>query len=133
MIGLMVALAVALIPFLAVSGALKLMERRQGRRDRTVATQIMLTDAIHWELGAVAAPTVSRRRRGGWRVSMAVPVDRPAMVAAILRVTTRFFADKGLGEHLEIVLAPDRFSVRQPASELPRTGRRGAAGVPIAA
>ncbi len=78
----------------------------------------MLTDAIHWELGAVAAPVVSRRPGGGWRVSMAVPIDRPAVVAALLRVTERHFAAEKAAERLEIVLRPATFGVRPLSQQL---------------
>jgi hypothetical protein len=104
---LIAALMVVVIPFLAVSALLTLVEKLQDRRDRTRDQQIALTDAIHWELGAVAAPTVGRRLRGGWRVSMAVPLDQPPVVAALLRVTGRHFSlDEGGAKGLEIILTP---------------------------
>jgi len=106
MTALMAALVMVAVAFFAVSGLLTLVERRQNRRDAQRVRQIMLTDAIHWELGAVAAPVVSRQR-GGWRVSMAVPFERPVEVAALLRVTQSHFAAEGHGfEPLEIVLTP---------------------------
>ena len=102
------ALVLVALPFVAVSAALLVVERLQDRRDSQQDRQIMLTDAIHWELGAVAAPVVSRRR-GGWRVSMSVPLDRPAEVAALLRVTERHFADDENGPApFEMVLTPNR-------------------------
>ncbi len=105
---LMTALMVVVIPFLAVSALLTLAERLQDRRDRARDQQIALTDAIHWELGPVAAPTVRRKLLGGWRVSMAVPLDQPPVVAALLRVTARKFSvDEGGSEGLEIVLTPN--------------------------
>jgi len=109
---------IAAIPFLVVSALLRLVERLQDRRDLQRDQQIMLTDAIHWELGAVAAPVVSRRPGGGWRVSMAVPIDRPAVVAALLRVTERHFAAEKAAERLEIVLRPATFGVRPLSQQL---------------
>ena len=106
------------IPFVAVSALLRLVERRQDRRDLQRDQQIMLTDAIHWELGAVAAPVVSRRPGGGWRVSMAVPIDQPALVTTLLRVTARHFAAEKAAERLEIVLRPGTFGVRPRPSQL---------------
>ena len=79
------------ILLLGLVGSLWLAERAQVRRDARHARQIALTDAIHRELGAVAAPFVTRRR-GEWLVSMRVPLDRPAMVAAILSITEREFS-----------------------------------------
>jgi len=123
---------VAAIPFLAVSALLKLAERLQDRRDLQRDQQIALTDAIHWELGAVAAPVVSRRPGGGWRVSMAVPIDRPAVVAALLRVTARHFASEKAAERLEILLRPDTFGVR-PLSQQLGAPRQAATDTSLAA
>jgi len=129
---LIAALLMVAIPFFAVSGLLTLVERRENRRDAQVARQIMLTDAIHWELGAVAAPVVSRQR-GGWRVSMAVPLDRPAEVAALLRVTQSHFSSTENGmESLEIVLTPTRSTVSpRPVKSL--AAARGTTDTPLAA
>lgn len=106
MAALLTALVVLAIPFLAVTALLTLAERREDRRQLARDRQIALTDAIHWELGAIAAPTVTRRSRGRWRVSIPVPLERPAMVAAILRVTACHFAAEKAAEQLEIVLTP---------------------------
>ena len=84
-IGMVVILVLGLI------GWLWSAERAQARRDARYERQIALTDAIHRELGAVAAPFVTRRR-GEWLVSMRVPLDRSAMVAAILSITEREFS-----------------------------------------
>jgi hypothetical protein len=121
------------VPFFAVSVLLTLVERLQNRRDSQRDRQIMLTDAIHWELGAVAAPVVSRRPGGGWRVSMSVPLDRPAEVAAILRVTQHHFsADVEGAEPLEIILTPNR-SVASPCAVKSLAPARGATNTPLAA
>ncbi len=132
MTALVAIFVVAAIPFVAVSALLKLAKRRQDRRDLQRDEQIMLTDAIHWELGAVAAPVVSRRPGGGWRVYMAVPIDRPAVVAALLRVTARHFAAEKAAERLEIVLRPDTFGVR-PLSQQLGAPRQAATDTSLAA
>ena len=124
--------ALVAIPFVAVSALLRLVERRQDRRDLQRDQQIMLTDAIHWELGAVAAPVVRRRSDGGWRVSMAVPFDRPAVVTALLGVTARHFAAEKRAGRLEIVLRPDTAGVRPRSSRL-EAPRQPATGTPLAA
>ena len=99
--------AIALTPFLVVIALLRCADFVSARRDARVARQIALTDAIHRELGAVAAPVVSRRSGGGWLVSMAVPLDRPGTTAAIVRITERMFApDSGGADPLRIVLTP---------------------------
>jgi len=132
MTALVAVLVFVAIPFVAVSALLKLAERLQDRRDLQRDQQIMLTDAIHWELGAVTAPVVSRRPGGGWRVSMAVPIDRPAVVAALLRVTARHFAEEKAAERLEIVLRPDTFGVRPRSSRLEAPGQ-ASTDTPLAA
>lgn len=99
-----VTVAVAAIPLVVIVGLLRLMDRLQRRREAQYARQIELTDAIHREMGAVAAPTVERRRGGGWMVSMRVPLDRPAVVAALLGVTDQVFSSSGTRDTLQIVL-----------------------------
>ena len=130
---LVAALVMVAIPFVAVSAVLVLTERLQDRRDSERDRQIMLTDAIHWELGAAAAPVVSRRFGGGWRVFMAVPLDRPAEVAALLRVTQRHFSAIEEGtESLEIVLTSTR-SVASPRAVKSLEPARGTTNTPLAA
>jgi hypothetical protein len=99
--------AIALTPFLVVFALLRLADFVSARSEARYARQIALTDAIHRELGAVAAPVVSRRPGGGWLVSMAVPLDRPGTTAAIVRITERMFARDGGGvDPLRILLTP---------------------------
>ena len=102
----LLSIAIALTPFLVVIALLRLAESVSVRRDARNARQIALTDAIHRELGAVAAPMVSRRPGGGWLVSMAVPLDRPGTTAAIVRITERMFARDGGVDPLRILLTP---------------------------
>lgn len=99
--------AIALTPFLVVIALLRLADFVSARRQASHARQIALTDAIHRELGAVAAPVVSRGPGGGWLVSMAVPLDRPGTTAAIVRITERMFAPDGrCVDPLRILLTP---------------------------
>ena len=98
--------AIALTPFLVVIALLRLADLMSARREASLARQIALTNAIHRELGAVAAPVVSRRPGGGWLVSMAVPLDRPGTTAAIVRITERMFARTDGVDPLRILLAP---------------------------
>jgi hypothetical protein len=97
--------AIALTPFLVVITLLRLADLVSARREASLARQIALTNAIHRELGAVAAPVVSRGPGGGWLVSMAVPLDRPGTTAAIVRITERMFARDGV-DPLRILLTP---------------------------
>ena len=117
--------------FLVVRVLLVFVDRREDWRELCRSRQIELTDTIHWELGAVAAPVVRRRRPGGWLVSMTVPLDRPALVAKILEVTGRHFAALP-AERFEIVLTPDRSSAWPRAAES-ATPRSAPTGRPLAA
>ena len=116
------ALVIVAIPFLAVSALLKLSEHFQDRLELERERQVDLTDAIHWELGAIAAPVVRHLRGGGWRVSMAIPLERSAEVAALVRLTAKHFSAEKAAERLEIVLRPATWNVRPLAvrSETPR-------------
>ena len=98
--------AIALTPFLVVIALLRVADVVSARREASLARQIALTNAIHRELGAVAAPVVSRRPGGGWLVSMAVPLDRPGTTAAIVRITERMFARTDGVDPLRILLTP---------------------------
>src|SRR4030095_14586198 len=70
---------IATSPIWMVMGLLWFSERRAESCARRVALQIQVTDAIHRELGAVAAPEVAAGPGGGWRVRLRVP-GRPAVV-----------------------------------------------------
>jgi len=100
------AISVAAALLGAVVGLLGLADRLHRRRDVAHARQIELTDAIHREMGAAAAPTVERRRGGRWLVRMMVPLDNPAAVATILRITAQVFAVSATGSALQVVLTP---------------------------
>ena len=119
------ALLTIAIPFLAVSALLRFSERLQDRRELERERQIELTDAIHWEFGAVTAPVVRQRWFGGWRVSMAVPLDRAGEVGAVVRLTAKLFRADSAGKGLEIVLQPAARSVPSVAVE-PSSARAAA-------
>jgi hypothetical protein len=86
-------LGVALLgaPFVLTGSLLALVNRRERRRQADVIQQIALTDAIHARLGASVAPVV-RRRGKRWQVAIAVPLERPAVVATVLAVVEEVFA-----------------------------------------
>jgi len=129
---LLMALVIVAIPFLAVTALLKLSERVQDRRDLERDRQIELTDAIHWELGAIAAPVVRRRRGGGWRVSMAIPLDKSGEVAALVSLVQKHFGAGPAAERLEIVLTPPTWNVR-PLGVRAETSRQVPTDRPLAA
>ena len=124
-------LAIVAIPFLAITVLLKLTERLQDRRELERERQVELTDAIHWELGAVTAPFVRRIRRG-WRVAMSVPLDRSVEVATIVRLTAKHFGSGKTGERLEIVLSPAARPLRTLSVE-PQTHQPVTTDRPLAA
>jgi len=108
---MLAALAVALIPLVAIGMLLRLAERTQEKRDERIARQIEVTDAIHRELGAVVAPIVEKRRGGGLVVRMAVPFDHPELVATLLTVTDQVFSRHDEGHAAEIAFTPRPGSV----------------------
>jgi hypothetical protein len=99
---------IALLPFLAVWVLLGLTRRRERRRDERVARQIALTDAIHRELGAAAAPEVTRSWAGTWTVSVRLPLHREVTVGAVTRLTHDLFRrlDREDPPRLRLVLIP---------------------------
>jgi hypothetical protein len=80
-------LMVAVVPLVGIFGLLWLSDRVRARREVGRRLQIAITDAIHGALGAVAAPLVTRRPGGGWRIQMRVPPGRPDLAAALVGVT----------------------------------------------
>ena len=100
---------IALLPFLAVWALLELSRRIQRRREERVARQIALTDAIHRELGAAAAPEVTRSLGGTWIVSMRLPLHREVTVGIITRLTQDVFRrlDREDPLRLRLILIPE--------------------------
>ena len=100
---------IALLPFLAVWALLDLSRRVQRRREERVARQIALTDAIHREMGAAAAPEVTRSLGGTWTVSMRLPLHREVTVGVITRLTQDLFRrlDRQDPPRLRLVLIPE--------------------------
>lgn len=98
----------ALLPFAALVGLLSLARVIREKREAGVARQIMLTDAIHRELGAAAAPEVRRSWTRGWIVSMRLPLYREETVGVITRITHDLFRrlDREDPPRLRLVLIP---------------------------
>jgi len=98
---LLAVVAVTLFPCVTLLVLLGLTAWVERRRAAVIARQIELTDAIHREIGAVVAPWVTRRPGSAWRVRIAVPFERPAVVEAVLAVVHRTFR-----ERFDLVLTP---------------------------
>jgi hypothetical protein len=103
-----------LSPLLLVAGLLALAAWRDRRALATIARQARLSDALADEVGTIVAPVVERRR-GTWRVRVAVPLGRPAVVARVLGVLHRT-----LGR-----LGPERYEIVLTAQEPARSGTAG--------
>lgn len=100
----LIAVLVALVPFVIVIGLLAFSTRLERARAARMARQVAVTDAIHRELGAVVAPVLEGRAWQPQRLRIAVPFDRPALVARVLALAQEVLA--GPGRRLEIVLVP---------------------------
>lgn len=103
-----ITIMIMLLPFVAVWALLVLSGRVQRRRQERVVRQIVLTDAIHRELGAVAAPEVTRSLTGTWTVSMRLPLHHEGLVGALTRLTQDVFRrlDRQDAPRLRLVLIP---------------------------
>jgi hypothetical protein len=101
---ILIASLVALVPFAIVVGLLVVSTRVERARTARLARQTAVTDAIHRELGAVVAPVLEARAWRPHRLRIAVPFDRPALVARVLALSQETLA--GPERRLEIVLVP---------------------------
>jgi len=108
-------LAVLVLPMAAVTALLLVAGRVQRAREAEIGRQVSVTDAIHGELGAVVSPVVKHRFGRGWRIEIAVPFERPAIVgrvvaiahAALLRAAARSTA------RVEVVLTAQEAQVQR--------------------
>ena len=87
MIGVLVLIAM-LVPVLVL---LALAEGIERKRARVVSRQIMLTDAVHAELGAVVAPIVEKHAFQHWRVIFPVGDRRAPDIARLIAIADRVF------------------------------------------
>ena len=82
-------LVVLLIPAAALVALLLAVDARQRARAEVTARQIMLTDAIHAELGPVVSPVVDKRAFRPWRVTFAVGEGRARDLGRLIAITER--------------------------------------------
>ena len=108
MVTMLVGIAISLTPLLLIAGMLGLAEWRDRRRAARYARQIELTEAIHRELGAAAAPVVEDGPGGRSLVNLTLPLDQPALVTSVLRITEKFFGARPsrAASQFRIVLTP---------------------------
>ena len=114
----LVAVLIFAVPFTVLAALVTLIQQRHQRRQAEVLRQIALTDALHARLGAVVAPVVRWRHRA-WQVAVAVPFERPAIVAAVLATVQETFGRV----RYEVVL-----NRQAPAAPLPQAPRPAAVG-----
>lgn len=103
-----IAAVAMLLLFAMVGGLLWLAGVIREKREAGVIRQIALTDAIHRELGAAAAPEVRRSWTRGWIVSVRLPLYREGTVGTITRITHDLFRrlDGQDPPRLRLVLTP---------------------------
>ena len=96
----------ALMPVVLLLVVFRVSARVSAGRTAAIERQIAMTDAIHRDLGAVVAPTVTRTLLGGWRVRVPVPFERSAVVARVLEIARDTVAPLAAlgGDPWEIVL-----------------------------
>ena len=87
-------LVVLLAPVAALVGLMVALEARQRARDAVAARQIMLTDAVHAELGPVVSPVVEKRAFRPWRVVFAVREPRAREVGRMVAITERVLGNQ---------------------------------------
>ena len=89
MLSAVAVLVVLLTPAVLLVALLLAIEQRSRARADVVARQIMLTDAIHAELGAIVAPVVEKRAFRPWRVVFALPDERVREMTRLIAITDR--------------------------------------------
>ena len=82
-------LVVLLAPALVLVALLRFVEARQRAHDEVIARQVMLTDAVHAELGAVVSPFVDKHAFQPWRVTFPLATNRAAEVGRLIAITDR--------------------------------------------
>ncbi len=98
---------------------LSLAERIRRVRDEVAARQVMVTEAIHRELGAVVAPVVKKRMWGPWQIFIAAPFARPAVVERAIAIAHRTPVPRRreLGAPDDRAHAPREFWVTDPRAQ----------------
>ena len=107
-------LAVLVLPMAAVSMVLLVVGRIQRAREAEIGRQISVTDAIHAELGAVVSPVVKHRLGRGWRIEIAVPFERPAIVGRVVAIAHAAMLRAGArsAARVEVVLTAQEAQVQ---------------------
>ena len=91
MLSVIAIVMVLLVPVVGVVALMIALEARERAHARVAARQIMLTDAVHAELGAVVSPVVEKRAFQPWRIVFAVSDGRAREVGRLVAITERVF------------------------------------------
>ena len=114
----LVGLMLASSPLVLTVALLAAAERRDRRVQKEIGRQIALTDALHARLGALVAPVV-RLRGNRWRVNVAVPIERPAVVNAVVTTVDEVFGPAAYELRLHPQAEPTPVArTRRPASSV---------------
>jgi hypothetical protein len=107
MVSVLVAVAVFLaIPWLIVVGLVRLIDRVERARLEVVRRQMMLTDAIHGEFGAIVAPVLAKRGSGRWRIFMALSPQDLALAGRLTAIAHQVLRATGAAdEGIEVVFS----------------------------
>ena len=89
MLSVVAVLLVLIAPAAVLVAVLMAVEARQRAHADVVARQIMLTDAVHAELGAFVSPVVEKRAFRPWRVVFTLPESRVRDMARLMAITDR--------------------------------------------
>ncbi len=108
MLTLLVGGTLAALPLVMVAALLLLVDRLHRAQATRVAWQIAITEAIHRELGAVVAPSMSIRPWSRPRLVIPAPLGHPGLVAAVLAIAHRVLRgwDAAAARRLQIVVVP---------------------------
>ncbi len=85
--------AFLLLVFALVGGPVFLVDWSRKRTQAAIDRQILLTDALDRQLGAIVAPVVTKPLLGPWQIQIAVPLLRSTTAASILSVVDDVFSD----------------------------------------
>ena len=112
-------LMVVLMPATFVVLALLVTGWRERRRERRLVHQVLVTEAIDAELGAIVAPVVRRRLGGGWRIEVAVPFEEPALVGQVVALAHAVMRRReGARVPLDVMLTTQMPEVRRANARL---------------
>ena len=116
MLSAVAVLIVLLVPAAGLVAVLLAVEARQRAHADVVARQIMLTDAVHAELGAFVSPVVEKRAFRPWRVIFTLPESRVRDMARLMAITDRVMGRQVSPDEVHIVFTRSTHTPRTAAA-----------------